>query len=70
MPRIPGINHRRAVRALGKAGFRIIRQGKHITMSDGVRTVYLPRQNPINPFTMGDIVLQSGLTVRQFRELL
>ena len=70
MPRIPGVNHQRAVRALEKAGFRVTRQGKHITMSDGFRKVYLPRQNPIDPFTMGDIVRQSGLTVAQFRELL
>ena len=70
MPRIPGVNHLRAVRALEKAGFRVIRQGKHITMSDGFRQVYLPRQNPIDPFIMGDIVIQSGLTVRQFRDLL
>ena len=70
MPRIPGVNHQRAVRALEKAGFRVTRQGKHITMSDGFRKVYLPRQNPIDPFTMGDIVRQSGLTVEQFRELL
>ncbi|MYC39126.1 MAG: hypothetical protein F4X66_19790 [Chloroflexi bacterium] len=70
MPRIPGVNHHRAIRALGKAGFRIIRQGKHITMSDGARNVYLPRQNPIDPFTMGAIVQSAGLTVEQFRELL
>ncbi len=70
MPRIPGVNHQRAVRALERAGFRVIRQGKHITMSDGFRRIYLPRQNPVNPFTMGDIVVQAGLTVQEFRELL
>ena len=37
MPRIPGVNHLRAVRALEKAGFRIARQGKHIVMTDGER---------------------------------
>src|SRR5256885_12728373 len=37
VPKIPGVNHLDAVRALEKAGFRIIRQGKHIVMSDGVR---------------------------------
>ena len=35
MPKIPGVNHLNAVRALKKAEFRIIRQGKHIVMSDG-----------------------------------
>jgi predicted RNA binding protein YcfA (HicA-like mRNA interferase family) len=39
MPRIPGVNHLDAVRALEKAGFQIIRQGKHIVMSDGTRQV-------------------------------
>ena len=28
-----------AVRALEKAGFRIVRQGRHIVMSDGIRVV-------------------------------
>jgi hypothetical protein len=31
VPRIPGVNHLDAVRALEKAGFRVIRQGKHIS---------------------------------------
>jgi predicted RNA binding protein YcfA (HicA-like mRNA interferase family) len=35
MPKIPGIPHLRAVRALEKAGFQVVRQGKHIVMSDG-----------------------------------
>jgi len=30
MPKLPGINHLRAVRALEKAGFRIDRQSKHV----------------------------------------
>jgi len=32
VPRIPGINHRDAVRALEKAGFYVAREGKHIVM--------------------------------------
>jgi hypothetical protein len=30
--RIPGIPHRRAVKALEKAGFHVVREGKHIVM--------------------------------------
>lgn len=30
MPKLPGVNHLDAVRALQKAGFRVLRQGKHI----------------------------------------
>ena len=70
MPVIPGINHLRAVRAFQKAGFRVTKQGKHITMSNGVVQVHIPRNNPIKAVTMGAIVSRSGLTVEQFRELL
>ena len=70
MPYLPGINHQRAVRALEKAGFRITRQGKHITMSNGVTRLQIPRNNPVKPVTMGEIVQKAGLTVEQFRELM
>ena len=70
MPRVPGINHRRAIRALEKAGFRIIHQGKHVKMRKGRFTVHIPRHNPIDPFTMAAIVRQAGLTVDEFRGLL
>jgi predicted RNA binding protein YcfA (HicA-like mRNA interferase family) len=53
MPKLPGINHQQAVRALEKAGFRIVRQGKHVVMTDGVRILTIPRHNPINAITMG-----------------
>ena len=52
MPRIPGINHLNAMKALEKAGFRVIRQGKHIVMSDGTRFLTIPRANPVNAFTI------------------
>ena len=70
MPRIPGVNHQDAVRARQKTGFRIVRQGKHIVMSDGVRIVTVPRHNPVNAFTMGGIVRDAGLSEDQLRELL
>jgi predicted RNA binding protein YcfA (HicA-like mRNA interferase family) len=46
VPKIAGVNHLDAVRALQKAGFRIIRQGKHIIMSDGAAIVTIPRHAP------------------------
>ena len=70
MPKIPGVNHLAAVRALEKAGFRIVRQGKHIVMSDGIRVLTIPRHNPVNAFTMGGIARDAGLTVEQFKKLL
>ncbi|HEV3023314.1 MAG TPA: type II toxin-antitoxin system HicA family toxin [Pirellulales bacterium] len=70
MPKVSGVHHQDAIRALEKAGFAIIRQGKHIVMSDGVRQVTIPRHNPIKAFTMGGIVQDAGLTVAEFRKLL
>jgi predicted RNA binding protein YcfA (HicA-like mRNA interferase family) len=70
MPKIPGINHLEAVRALEKAGFRILRQGKHIVMSNGTRLVTIPRHNPVNAITMGGIARDAGLSVEEFKKLL
>ena len=70
MPKLPGVNHLDAVRALEKAGFRIARQGKHIVMTDGVRILTIPRHNPVNAFTMGGIVRDAGLAIEGFRKLL
>jgi len=70
LPKIPGVNHLDAVRALEKAGFRIVRQGGHIIMSDGARIVSIPRNNPVNAYTLGGIARDAGLTAERFRELL
>ncbi len=70
MPKLPGVNHLEAVRAFEKAGFRIVRQGKHIVMSDGSRILTIPRHNPVNAFTMGGLVIDAGLTIDAFKELL
>lgn len=70
MGKIPGIPHLQAVRAFERAGFRVIRQSKHIVMSDGVRILTIPRHNPVNAFTLGGIVRDAGLTEEQFRKLL
>jgi predicted RNA binding protein YcfA (HicA-like mRNA interferase family) len=70
MPRIPGVNHQAALRALRKAGFEIVREGKHIVVSNGQRILTIPRANPINAFTMGGIARDAGLSVDEFKELL
>jgi predicted RNA binding protein YcfA (HicA-like mRNA interferase family) len=70
VPKIPGVNHLDAIGALEKAGFRIVRQGKHVVMSDDIRILTVPRHNPVNAFTMGGIVRDAGLTVEEFRKLL
>jgi predicted RNA binding protein YcfA (HicA-like mRNA interferase family) len=70
MPKIPGVNHLHAIKALEKAGFKILRQGKHTVMSDGIRILTIPRHNPVNALTMGGIARDAGLTVEEFKSLL
>jgi len=53
-----------------KAGFSVIRQGKHVVMSDGQRILTIPRANPINAITMGGVIRDAGLTVEEFRRML
>ena len=70
MPKIPGVNHLDAIKSLEKAGFRVVRQGKHTVMSEGVRIITIPRHNPVNAFTMGGIARDAGLSVEEFKKLL
>jgi predicted RNA binding protein YcfA (HicA-like mRNA interferase family) len=70
MPNLPGIGHQRAVRAFEKAGFWIARQRKHIAMTNGERVIIIPKENPINSFTMAGIVKDAGLSIEEFRKLL
>ena len=70
MPKLAGINHLKAIHALEKAGFRVARQGKHVSMTRGPQLIVVPRQNPIDPFTMGGIIRAAGLTIPEFKALL
>ncbi len=69
MPKIRGIPHLRAVRALEKAGFQVARQGKHIVMTDGRRIVTIPRHDPVDALTMGGIVRDAGRLVLALKEI-
>lgn len=70
MPKLPGINHKKAVKAFEKVNFKIVRQGKHISMTNGDRIIILPRSNPINAYTMAGIIKDAGLTIEEFKQLL
>ena len=65
----PSLPHLRIVRALEKAGFRVVRQGKHVVMTDDKAIVTIPRHNPVNRWTLAGILKDAGLTVEQFQEL-
>ena len=47
MGELAGVNHLKAIRAFEKAGFSVERQGKHVVMFNGSRTLIIPRHNPI-----------------------
>ncbi len=64
------LSSERVVNTLQKAGFRIIKQGKHIGLSDGFRRVVIPRHKRINPYTLKAIIKDAGLSDREFKNLL
>ena len=70
MVKLPGVSHLRAVNAFKKIGFWVVREGKHISMTNGERIITIPRANPINAFTMGGIIKDAGTTVDDFKKLL
>ena len=70
MPKLSGINHLQAVRTFEKYGFEVIRQSKHIIMTNGKLTITIPRNNPIKGFTMAGIIKEAGLTIEEFKEKL
>lgn len=67
MPKLPGINHLKAIKAFQKLGFRLCKKrGKnHAVMTDGRNIITIPRHNP-----MGGIIKDAGLTVEEFKNAL
>jgi len=68
IPKLSGVSHKRAIKAFEKSGFRVVRQGKHVTMTNVERILTIPRANPINTFTMAGIVKDAGLTIEEFKK--
>ncbi len=64
------VSSERIVRALSKVGFKIIKQGKHIGMSNSARHVIIPRHKRVNPYTLKAIIKDAGLIDEEFRNLL
>lgn len=60
----------RAVSAFKKVGFWILRQGKHLGMTNGTRKIIIPRHNRVNPHTLKGIIRDAGLTDEEFKKLI
>ncbi len=69
MADVPVLPHQRVVRAFEKAGFRVLRQGKHVVMTDDRAIITIPRHNPVNRWTLAGIIREAGLSLDEFRKL-
>lgn len=68
-------SYREVIKALGKLGFRAVRQrGSHLVLKgffkDRKRTVVVPKHREIAVGTLRGIVFQAGLTVDEFLKLI
>lgn len=64
------ISSDRAVNVFEKVGFWILREGKHICMTDGARKIIIPRHSRLNPYTLKGIIRDAGITDEGFKKLL
>lgn len=64
------VSSERAIKAFNKAGFEIIKQGKHTSMAKGKTIIVIPRHKRLNPYTLKTIIKRSGLSDEEFKELL
>ena len=63
------LSSERLVRALKKAGFNVVSEGKHIGMSNGQNHVTIPRHKRINPYTVSGIIKDAKISLERFKEL-
>jgi len=69
MTKLPQVSER-VVRALKRAGFYILREGKHISMTDEKHIVIIPRHHAIKPGTLKQILEAADISADQFTDLL
>jgi predicted RNA binding protein YcfA (HicA-like mRNA interferase family) len=60
----------RIIKALMKAGFKVIKEGRHIGMSNGTNHVIIPRHKRVNPYTLKAIIKDAHLSEKEFKTLI
>ena len=70
MTKLPQVSHERVVRALKRTGFYILREGKHISMTDDKHIVIIPRNHFIKSGTLKQILDSAEISPERFRDLL
>ena len=67
MPNLPGVSGRKAVNALERLGFVLIRQkGSHTILRRGSRGCVVPMHREINPWTLSGVLKQAGVEPEEF----
>ena len=73
MAKLPVVSGPDAVKAFGRAGWRIDRQkGSHVVMLKGghIASLSIPQHKELAPGTLRALIRAAGITVDQFAELL
>ncbi|KAF0109092.1 MAG: hypothetical protein FD146_136 [Anaerolineaceae bacterium] len=72
MPKLPLLKPRQVIAALGKAGFRQVRQkGSHIQFKRGNLLVTVPNHpGDLNPGVLKSILRQAQMSAEEFEALL
>ncbi|NGZ02769.1 MAG: hypothetical protein CV090_06940 [Nitrospira sp. WS238] len=70
MTKVPQVSHERVVRALKRVGYYVLREGKHISMTDDKHLVIIPRHHSIKPGTLKQILEAAEISAERFKELL
>ena len=70
MTTLPQVSHERVVRAPTRAGFYVLREGKHFSMTDNKRLVIIPRHHTIKPGTLKQILDAADMSPEHFKDLL
>jgi len=69
MSKLPQVSHERIVRALKRAGFYVLREGKYF--DDGRQTSrIIPRHHTVKPRTLKHILEAAEISAEQFKDLL
>lgn len=70
--RVPDLSHQRIVHALERAGFVVIRQGKHISMYSETRRVMavILHHNPVKRTTLAQILKEIDMILEEFLGLI
>lgn len=74
MTDIPSLSYRKAVNALQRAGFVVVRQrGSHIRLQkrtkERILKITVPAHNPIKKTTLAKILKDAALSIEEFNEL-